>query len=97
MKKTIKIDGYSTNEFSGYHTISDIEEYLKEMKTKGYTHINIIYDAGYEEVDFVPYLERLETDTEYERRMQRDEYFEETVRLNELKELERLKEKYEKE
>ena len=96
MKKVIKIDGYSTNELSGYHTISDIEDYLEEMKTKGYTHIDIIYDGGYEEVDFVPYLERLETDAEYEQRMQRDGYFEETVRLNELKELERLKEKYEK-
>jgi delta-aminolevulinic acid dehydratase/porphobilinogen synthase len=94
MKKTIQIDGYSTNEFSGYHKISDIEEYLKEMKTKGYTHIDIIYDAVYEEVCFTPYRERLETDTEYEQRMSRDKYFDETVRLNELKELERLKEKY---
>ena len=69
LKKTIQIDGNTTNEFSGYRKISDIEEYLEEMKTKGYTHIDIIYDAGYEEVDFVPYLERLETDKEYEQRL----------------------------
>jgi citrate synthase len=97
MKKTIQIDGNTTNEFSGYHKISDIEEYLKEMKTKGYTHIDIIYDAGYEEVDFVPYYERLETDAEYEQRLSRMADVDKNIKLNELKELERLKEKYEKE
>ena len=96
MKKIIQIDGNTTNEFSGYNKISDIESYLEEMKNLGYTHIDVIYDAGYEEVDFIPYKERLETDEEYERRMKNDAYFEETVRITELKELERLKEKYEK-
>ena len=66
------------------------------MKTKGYTHIDIIYDAGYEEVDFVPYLERLETDKEYEQRLSRMADVDKNIKLNELKELERLKEKYEK-
>ena len=40
--------------------------------------------------------ERFETDEEYEKRMKNDAYFEETLRITELKELERLKEKYEK-
>ena len=96
MKKIKKIDGNSTNEFSGYHKISDIESYLEEMKNLGYTHIDIIYDAGYDEVCFTPYKERFETDEEYATRMKNDAYFEETVRITELKELERLKEKYEK-
>ena len=94
MKKVIQIDGNTTNEFSGYNKISDIESFLEEMKSLGYTHLDIIYDAGYEEVDFVPYKERLETDEEYERRMQRDGDFDEKIRLYELRELQRLKEKY---
>lgn len=96
MKKTKKIDGNSTNEFSGYHKISDIESYLEEMKNLGYTHIDIIYDFGYEEVCFTPYKERFETDAEYVQRLSREADFEEIVELNELKELQRLKEKYEK-
>jgi hypothetical protein len=94
MKKTIQIDGNPTNDFSGYHKISDIEEYLKEMKTKGYTHIDIIYDAGYEEVDFVPYLERLETDAEYERRMSREQSNLSAIEQSEIALMNRLKEKY---
>jgi citrate synthase len=94
MKKTIQIDGYSTNEFSGYHKISDIEEYLEEMKAKGYTHIDIIYDAGYEEVDFVPYYERLETDAEYERRMSREQSNLSAIEQSEIALMNRLKEKY---
>lgn len=94
MKKTIQIDGNPTNEFSGYHKISDIEKYLKEMKTKGYTHIDIIYDAVYEEVDFVPYLERLETDAEYERRMSREQSNLSAIEQSEIALMNRLKEKY---
>ena len=96
MKKEIKIDGYPTNEFSGYHKISDIELYFEEIKSLGYTHIIIDFDDGYEEVIFTPYKERFETDEEYETRIKNDAYFEETVRITELKELQRLKEKYEK-
>ena len=96
MKKIKKIDGNSTIEFSGYHKISDIELYFEEIKNLGFTHIIIDFDDGYDEVCFTPYKERLETDEEYEKRMKNDAYFEETVRITELKELERLKEKYEK-
>lgn len=95
MKKTIQIDGYRTLEFTGNVEIRDLEDFLEEMKDLKFTHVNISYDAGCEEVEFVPYYNRFETDAEYEQRMQRDKYFEETVMLNELKELERLKEKYE--
>ena len=62
MKKTIKIDGNTTNEFSGYHKISDIESFLEEMKNLGFTHINITYDEVYDEIDFKPYYDRFETD-----------------------------------
>ena len=96
MKKVIQIDGNTTSEFSGYNKISNIESYLEEMKNLGYTHIDVIYDAGYEKVDFTPYYERFETDEEYATRMKRDGDFDEKIRLYELKELQRLKEKYEK-
>ena len=97
MKKIIKIDGNSTNEFTGNVKIKDLEEFLQEMKDLGYTHINIITDDGYFEVDFIPYYEHLETDAEYAQRLSREADFEEIVELNELRELKRLKEKYEKE
>ena len=64
MKKIIKIDNHTINELSGEIEISDIEEYLAEIKTKGYTHIDIIYDEGYGEIDFIPYYNRFETDEE---------------------------------
>ena len=94
MKKVIKIDGNTTSEFSGYNKISDIESYLEEMKNLGYTHIDIITDDGYFEVDFTPYYERLETDAEYSLRLSREADFKKIVELDELKELKRLKEKY---
>ena len=94
MKKVIKIDGNTTNEFSGYNKISDIESYLEEMKDLGYTHIDIITDDGYFEVDFTPYYERFETDAEYSLRLSREADFKKIVELDELKELKRLKEKY---
>lgn len=96
MKKIKRINGNSTNEFTGNVKIKDLEEFLDEMKKLTFTFINISCDDGYEEVDFTPYYERFETDEEYETRMKNDAYFEETVRITELKELERLKEKYEK-
>ena len=96
MKKIIKIDGNSTNEFTGNVKIKDLEEFLDEMKDLGYTHINIITDDGYFEVDFIPYYERFETDKEYVQRLSREADFEEIFELNELRELERLKLKYEK-
>lgn len=94
MKKVIQIDGNTTSEFSGYNKISDIESYLEEMKNLGYTHIDIITDDGYFEVDFTPYYERFETDAEYSLRLSREADFKKIVELDELKELKRLKEKY---
>jgi hypothetical protein len=64
MKKEIQIDGNSTNEFTGNVEIIDLEDYLEEMKKLNYTHVNISYDAGYEEVCFFPYYNRFETDEE---------------------------------
>lgn len=94
MKKVIKIDGNSTNEFTGNVKIKDLEEFLQEMKDLGYTHINIITDDGYFEVDFIPYYERLESDAEYSQRLSRDACLKKLDEINELKELKRLKEKY---
>ena len=96
MKKVIKIHGNTYFKYSGYSKISNIEIYLEEIKHQGYTNISIIYDSGYEEVTFVPYKERLETDAEYAQRLSREADFEEIFELNELRELKRLKEKYEK-
>ncbi len=95
MKKVIRINGVITTlPFTGHVEIRDIENYLQKMKE--YTDIEIIYDNEYELVTFSPYYFRLETDEEYATRMKNDAYFEETVWITELKELERLKEKYEK-
>lgn len=96
MKKTKRINGNSTYEFSGNFEIRDLEDFLDEMKKLKFTHLNITYDEGYGEVDFTPYYFRLETDAEYVQRLSREADFEEIVELNELKELQRLKEKYEK-
>jgi hypothetical protein len=96
MKKTKRINGNSMFEFNGNVEIRDLQDYLEVMKKLNYTHVNISYDVGYEGVYFIPYYDRFETDEEYEKRMKNDAYFEETVRITELKELERLKEKYEK-
>ena len=96
MKKEIKINGNSTNEFTGNVKIKDLESYLDEIKELGYTHIDIITDDGYFEVDFIPYYERFENDAEYSLRLSREADFERIVELNELRELKRLKEKYEK-
>ena len=96
MKKTIQIDGTTTNEFTGNVEIRDLEDYLEEMKKLNYTHVNISYDAGYEEVDITPYYNRFETDKEYAIRLSREADYKENIELTELKELERLKEKYEK-
>lgn len=95
MKKVIRINGVITTiPFTGHVEIIDVENYLQKMK--GYTHIEIIYDEGYKEVTFSPYYFRLETDEEYATRIKRDGDFDEKIRLYELKELKRLKEKYEK-
>ncbi len=95
MKKVIRIDGNPTNEFTGNDKIKDLEEFLDEMKELGYTHIDIITDGGYFEVDFIPYYERLETDEEYEMRLSREACLKKFDEINELKELKRLKDKYE--
>lgn len=96
MKKTKRIDGNSTCEFNGNVEIRDLDDFLDEMKKLKFTHVNINFDDGYEEVCFTPYYERFETDAEYAQRLSREADFEEIVELNELKELQRLKEKYEK-
>ena len=96
MKKVKRINGNSTFEFTGNVEIRDLEDYLEVIRKNKFTHLDIYYDEGYEGVDLMPYYDRLETDEEYATRMKNDAYFEETVRITELKELERLKEKYEK-
>ena len=95
MKKEKRIYGDIISFYSGI-LISDLQKSLNERIKLGFTHLNVSYDAGYEEVDFTPYKERLETDEEYATRMKRDGDFDEKIRLYELKELKRLKEKYEK-
>jgi hypothetical protein len=97
MKEIKRVDGNTTNEFTGNVEIRDLEDYLEEMKKLNYTHVNISYDAGYEEVCFFPYYNRFETDQEYETRMQRIADTDKNIKLYELRELKRLKEKYEKE
>lgn len=94
MKKVIRIDGNSTNEFTGNVEIRDLESYLDEIKELGYTHIDIITDDGYFEVDFTPYHERFENDAEYSLRLSREADLKKLDEINELKELKRLKEKY---
>ena len=97
MKKTKKIESNTTTCFTGNVEIRDLEDYLEEIKKLNHTHVNISYDEGYDEVGFLPYYNRFETDAEYAQRLSREADFEEIVELNELKELKRLKEKYEKE
>lgn len=94
MKETIKIDGNPAFEFNGLIDINYLKDYVKEMKDLKHTHINIFFDDGYKEVCFTPCSKRLETDAEYSLRLSREADFKKIVELDELKELKRLKEKY---
>ena len=94
MKKVIKIDGNPAFEFNGLIDINYLKDYVKEMKDLKHTHINIFFDDGYKDVCFTPCSKRLETDAEYAQRLSRDADYEENIKIHELKELKRLKEKY---
>ena len=96
MKKVIKINGNRRNHFAGDVEIRDLEDFLEEMKKLTFTHVNISYDDGYNEIGFIPYYNRFETDEEYERRITVEQIFSKEIEEVELKELERLKLKYEK-
>lgn len=93
MKKEKRIYGDIIAFDSGI-LISDLQKSLNERIKLGFTHLNVSYDAGYEEVDFTPYYERFETDAEYVQRLSREADFKKIVEFDELKELKRLKEKY---
>ena len=73
--------------------IKKISEDLKELKKLGATYIVIENNEIY--VTFSAYCKRLETDDEYKNRLQRDKAWKQEQKSRELKELERLKAKYE--
>ena len=82
MKNIIKIEAYPTNEFSGNES----------------SKVNILLDELKEYFDNTS-EEQIKLDWEKSKPFDNigptvEEYFEETEKLNELKELERLKEKY---
>ena len=79
-------------------SVEEFEVKLKMFKNNYPTLINWRFEIeyGWDSRDILLVGDRLETDEEYEKRMKNDAYFEETVRITELKELQRLKEKYEK-
>lgn len=96
MKKIIRIEGVIEPNFTGDNLISDIEEYLEEMKKLGHTNIVIYHDYFIEDICLLAHNERLETDEEYETRLSLEQ-----SKLNEIEQAEialmkRLKEKYEK-
>ena len=71
-------------------SINDLKCDIEEMELMGITHV---YIQG-EDVEVDCYKERLETDAEYAQRLSREACLKKFDEINELKELKRLKEKY---
>lgn len=78
--------------FGYYFPIADFEKFVFEMKDIGATHINIEHDD--DEFVFSGYLEREETDKEYEYRMGAEERLKIAKKANDLKIYERIKAEY---
>ena len=96
MKKIKRINGNWTNEFIGNVEIRDLEDYLEEMKKLNFTHVDISYEIGYDEIGFLPYYNRFETDEEYETRLSLEQSNLNEIEQAEIALMNKLKEKYEK-
>lgn len=82
-------DGRSPNE------VSDTILKLIEGRTEKYDSFEFEAEEEYNHISVHLYGLRLETDEEYSFRLNRDRELEERIKIKELDELKRLKEKYE--
>jgi len=78
-------------------TVQELSSDLERIKELGATHINIEpYDYyGSLGVLFEAVCERMETDAEFNERVNKDNTIKESIKKKELKQLEELKKKYE--
>jgi len=83
--------------------IQKLQSIKEDLATRGYKNIRLNENAGYENISHSAYGKRIETDKEFERRMKNREAQKQKKlrdkdkkKDRELKELERLKKKYEK-
>jgi len=77
--------------------IKKIKEDLIELEKLGATHINIEAESGYEGSCFVSievFTERLETDSEFESRINKEKRMRDEMEQRERAEWQKLKEKY---
>ena len=79
--------------WTGGAAISQIREDLDAIEKLGATHIDIEEDDCFISVE--GYVERLETDDEYDDRLAKDKAHKANVKAHELKQLAELKLKYE--
>lgn len=91
-KKIIKRSLDDGRNFGDYFSIDYLENFIAEMKDIGATHIDIEHDDS--EFVFSGYLEREETDKEYEYRMGAEERLKNAKMANDLKIYERIKAEY---
>jgi hypothetical protein len=76
--------------------ISRLVDELKDIESKGATHVELFNDNEWDSVDFTFYKYRPETEDEREVRIRREEFNKAMEEEAEMAEYERLKEKFEK-
>ena len=80
----------------GGNLISDMREELDQMEAKGATHLLIDVEENYgsASISFQPYVEREETDSEAQQRLNEQAQKEANIRIAELQQLAMLRKKY---
>ena len=97
-KQTIRVQfNYDINWQYGT-SLEEIKQNIEELEKLGATHIDITSDIAYGEsyIEFEPYAIREETDEEYDRRIKIEEEKRLLQERREKIQLQKLKEKYEK-
>lgn len=78
-------------------TIEQLSKDLYELKKRGATFVSMEIEYGYDDchtIDVKAYVNRLETDDEFNERVAHEKANQELLKRREMAELERLKKKY---
>ncbi len=92
MKKQIIAEAPYYFDWSYMTPIERIKKDIVELEKLGVTRIRIVADG--DDVNIKAYIERMETDEEYEERIIQESELKERQKRNDLAQLERLKKKY---
>ena len=76
--------------------MSQLKKDIKELEKLGATHVDIYieYEYGEPYIEIIALSNRLETDDEYQQRIDEQNKRQEAVKLRDLEQLEKLKSKY---